>query len=428
MTGDFARRIAQIMANKKVNTEKKQKSRYATHITTPKGERVYVSAKSKEELDKKVAQLKLEMGAGVDISDNTTFEEYADVWLRVYKKPKVKATTFNQIEGHLNRTIKPVFEGLRLKDIKPLHIQMFLSKISRYCNTVQSTNLSIVRQIFLTAEDNGLILKSPVKRRDKPDGKKTREKEPLTNSQAAQLLAAVKGTPAYLFCMIALFTGMRRGEIMGLMWEDVDFDAGHIYVTHNLIVLKNPWRGVVTTDLKTDAACRRIPLSLPLRCLLEEERRKSTSPYVFAQADGSAPTHHSFDLIWRHVTGRIASEKYPIGSIRYTHGKGRYTVCLDFDCTPHLLRHTYITLLFEAGLDIKQVQYLAGHAKPEVTLQIYTHYRKKQRELETAEKALAAVSCIDVPCEAPGNVISFPTVAAAANSNKRPLVALSATK
>ena len=59
---------------------------------------------------------------------------------------------------------------------------------------------------------------------------------------------------------------------------------------------------------------------------------------------------------------------------------------------PHLLRHTYITQLFEAGLDIKQVQYLAGHSKPEMTMRVYTHYRQKQRAGETREKVHAALN------------------------------------
>ena len=398
------------MATKKVNKDKKQKTRYATHLTTSAGKRVYVSAKTQEELDAKVAQLKMEAGVGVDISDNTTFEEFADLWLQVYKKPKVRPSTYNQIEGHLRRTVKPAFKGLRVRDVKPIHIQNFLGSIRGYCNVVQNSNLSIVRQIFTAAVDNGLLLKSPVKDSDKAGGDRPLEKDPLTNDQARRLMASVKGTPAYLFCVIALSTGMRRGEIMGLMWEDVDFAAGYINVNHNLVVLKNPWRAEVTTDLKTEAARRKIPMPPPLAALLEHEYNLSSSPYVFARADGSAPNHHSFDLIWHHVQLRTASDKFPLGSRRSTHKNGRYTVDLDFHCTAHLLRHTYITLLFEAGLDIKQVQYLAGHATPEVTLRIYTHFRRKQREQETTAKVLAAVSCIGVP--------EVPTVNTAAIPNQ----------
>lgn len=396
------------MATKKVN-KKQSKSRYATHLTTAAGDRVYVSAKTQEDLDRKIAQLKLEQGVGVNISDNTLFNDYADMWLRVYKKPKVRLSTYQQVEGHLRRNIKPAFAGKKLKDIKPIHIQDFLTSISGYCRVVQNSNLSIVRQIFSTAEDNGLIYKSPVRSKDKVSGKDTPEKEPLTDEQACRLLEAVQDTPAYLFCLIALSTGMRRGEIMGLMWEDVDFDAGYINVNHNLVQLKNPNRAEITTELKSESARRRIPMPFRLRCVLELEHRKSDSPYVFGVENGAPPHRHSFDLLWRHVQTRTADEEHPLGSTRTSHGLGRYTVSLDFHSHPHLLRHTYITQLFEAGLDIKQVQYLAGHSSPDVTLRIYTHYREKQREQETAAKVLAAVSYLDASAvSGSGKVVSLP--------------------
>lgn len=395
------------MAKKKVNMETKAKKRYATHLTTPTGERVYVSAKSQEDLDKKVAQLKAEMGAGVNISDDTLFEEYAHLWLQVYKKPKIRESTYQLLEGQLRRSVKPAFKGLKLKDVKPIHVQNFLAQISGYCRVTQNSNICIVRQIFSTAEDNGLILKSPVRGSDRATGGKTPEKEPLTNEQARQLLDAVRDTPAYLFCLVALSTGMRRGEILGLMWEDVDFDAGYINVNHNLIVLHNPNRSVISTNLKTEASRRRIPMPLPLRAELESRYNRSTAPYVFSDEGGADPNQQTFDKLWRYVQKRTASEKYPLGSRRSTHGKGRYTVCLDFFCTAHTLRHTYITQLFEAGLDIKQVQYLAGHSTPEMTMRVYTHYREKQREQETAALVRSAVSYLDAPADRGGKVVAL---------------------
>jgi integrase len=59
---------------------------------------------------------------------------------------------------------------------------------------------------------------------------------------------------------------------------------------------------------------------------------------------------------------------------------------LDFHVSPHVLRHTYITRLFEAGVDLKAVQYLAGHATPDMTLKVYIHYLKNQRQEEAAQK------------------------------------------
>lgn len=390
---------------------KVNKKRYATHITTPTGGRVYVSAKSQEELDAKVANLKAEMGAGVDISDNTLFNDYADLWLRIYKKPKIRQNTYDTLKWILEKHIKPVFVGMTLREIKPLHIQAFMATLSEYSYSIQAKGLQTVKAIFVTAEDNGLILKSPVKSKDKPGGAKPEEKEALTNAQAVQLLDAVKGTRAYLFCLLALSTGMRRGEILGLMWQDIDFDTGHINVTHSMALNPHREKCVVLPMLKSDAARRRLPIPLLLRRELEIEKRQSNSPYVFSMRNGEPLSKCSYDALWRVVTQRTVSEKHPLGSVRGSNNGGRYVVSLDFHCHPHLLRHTYITQLFESGLDIKQVQYLAGHSTPDMTLNVYTHYRRKAREQETASQVDAATAYLGRPepeKTLPAGIVDFP--------------------
>jgi len=385
------------------------KKRYATHVTALNGERVYVSAKSQEELDRKVAQMKLEMGAGVDISDNTTFEEYARLWLETYKKPpRIRESSYVTLSHHLDHDVIPSFKGLTLREVKPMHIQKFLADIGGYSYPVQSKCLQMVRNILRSAEDNGLILKSPVRSSDKAGGARPKEKEALTNEQAQMLLDAVKGTRAYLFCLLALTTGMRKGEILGLMWEDIDFKTGHINVTHNKALVSRIADCEVTTLLKTDASRRRLPMPLLLRHTLEQEQKCSNSPYVLAMDNGNSLSRGSFKSLWDIVAVRSISSGKPLGHVGATRKTGeKFTVTLDFHCHPHLLRHTYITQLFESGLDVKQVQYLAGHSTPDMTLKVYTHYRRKSREQETAQKVEAAVEYLANGTEGQSNVVSF---------------------
>ena len=99
-----------------------------------------------------------------------------------------------------------------------------------------------------------LIAKSPVPLRLRSGGIAAKEKAALTVEQSRQLLNAVFGTRAYLFCLIALQTGLRCGEICGLMWSGIDFDAQIIHVRHNAIFTSA--QTVVSSDLKTAAARR----------------------------------------------------------------------------------------------------------------------------------------------------------------------------
>lgn len=372
------------MAKKKV-TQKY----FATHITTPTGERVYLRAKTKEELDEKILQARLELRAGVSISQDVLFADYARTWLKAYKEGKIRPSSYAILETNLNTHVLPYFSDMKLKDVKPLHIQLFIRSLSEYSKSLQTKCLLLVRGIFQSAADNGLIVRSPVRKEDRVNAANPPEEEPLTNEQARALLQAVEGTRAYTFCLLALSTGMRRGEILGLMWEDIDFEEGLIRVSHNKSFVMNKTDAPVTELLKTEAARRNLPMGSLLTEHLTQLCAASTSPFVLAMQNGESLTKSAFRSMWQAVDRRTVGK----GRVPRDFGKkyGGMEVTLDFDVHPHLLRHTYITQLFEAGLDIKQVQYLAGHSKPEMTMRVYTHYRQKQRAGETREKVHAAL-------------------------------------
>lgn len=363
---------------------------FATHITTPTGERVYLRAKTREELEEKVLQAKLQLRAGVDISQDVLFADYAGTWLRAYKKDKVRPSSYAILESNLNTHVIPYFSDMKLRDIKPLHVQLFIHSLSESSKSLQTKCLHLVKNILQSAADNGLIARSPVRQEDRINAANPGEEEPLTDEQARALLLALTGTRAYTFCLIALSTGMRRGEILGLMWSDIDFEEGVIRVTHNKSFVMNKTDAPVTELLKTEAARRTLPMGQLLTEHLQRVRAGSVSPYVLSMKNGESLTKSAFRSMWTAVDRRTVGK----GRVPRDFGKkyGGMEVTLDFDVHPHLLRHTYITQLFEAGLDIKQVQYLAGHSKPEMTMRVYTHYRQKQRAGETRDKVHAALN------------------------------------
>lgn len=378
---------------RKTTSQPKSKT-YATHVTAPGGKRIYVRAKTKDELQRKVVEAKMALGAGVDISDDTTFSDYAWMWARVYKAPpKLRPNSYATLTGNLERFVLPSFDGMRLRDVKPLHVQSFLSAIAGKSSSTQQKCIQIVKAVFKTAEENGLIIKSPVQSDIRPMGAPVQEpEEALTDQQAVALLCAVSGTRAYLFCLLALTTGMRRGEILGLMWEDVDLEAKKIHVQHNKTFAEGKSDAPVTTLLKSSAARRVLPIPDVLCQVLKKEKEHSTSQYVLSMANGESLSKASFASLWAIVTARTATENRPLGSSIQGSNSGPLKATLDFSCHPHQLRHTYITQLFEAGMDIKQVQYLAGHSSPDMTMKVYTHYRRKSREQETADK-------VDLACK-----------------------------
>ena len=395
-------------------TTKKSPSpaRYATHLTTADGRRVYVSGTSKADLAQRVNALRLEMGAGVDVTSDTTVATFAAMWVPAYKahlRPNSRAV----LEDNLRLHVLPMLGPLPIREVKPMTIQAWATSLAGLSVSVQRKCLQIARGIFRAAAKNGLILRSPVDDDITPidphqaqlaaggNGPDTTvaldpadddsDDQVLTDAQCRALLSAVKGTRAYLFCLIALSTGLRRGEILGLMWEDLDLDAGTLTVRHNKVFPARANDAPVTRLLKSEAAHRTIAIPAALLEELRAEQGQTDSPFVLHMEDGRSLTKASFSSLWRCVTARTAAPDRPLGSWRRGSNGGRLQITLDFPCHPHQLRHTYVTSLIDAGLDVKEVQYLAGHVSPEITLRIYTHYRAGQRMQATHDRARAAL-------------------------------------
>ncbi|MDY5509477.1 tyrosine-type recombinase/integrase [Dysosmobacter sp.] len=361
------------------------KKKYATHVTLPTGRRVYVSGKSKADLDARVAQVRLEANAGVDVGNDIRFRDYTLAWLKAYKEPKLRPNSYATLRANVDNHILPFFGDMLIREIKPMHIQMFLGSIAGMSKSVQGKCVQILNSIFRTAADNGVILKSPVTQEARPQGENPKTVEPLTQEQAKALLDAVRDCKVYGFCLIALTTGLRRGEILGLMWEDIDLTRGKLTVRHNKTFPANANDAPVTTLLKTEAANRTITLPWMLRAWLEQERHRSASPYVLSMENGQSLTKSAFRRMWSAIEVRTVQEGRPLGTAVGGSKTGPVKVTLDFKCHPHQLRHTCITQWVESGMKIKQVQYLAGHKTLDMTLRVYTHYRRQSQEDEVAQ-------------------------------------------
>ncbi len=134
--------------------------------------------------------------------------------------------------------------------------------------------------------------------------------------------------------------------------------------------------------MKTANAHRTIPLPWDVVDELRREQNASKSIWVFPKQDGNHHSYDSYRNLWDLVDRRTTVK-------RKVNQREFVARSLDFAVHPHLLRHTCVTRWFEQGLDIKEIQYLAGHATVDITLEIYTHYMDKERRKETAAKIRA---------------------------------------
>lgn len=151
-------------------------------------------------------------------------------------------------------------------------------------------------------------------------------------------------------------------------------------------------RPVILDELKTNAANRNIPLPDCLVECLKEAKAKATSEFVVANRNGEPLSYTQFKRLWKYIDTRTVKERV---YYRYEDGKrvkhtvnpvlgekaahnGHVIYTLDFEVTPHQLRHTYITNLIHASVDPKTVQYLAGHENSKITMDIYAKVKYNQ--------------------------------------------------
>lgn len=336
-------------------------------LTLPDGKRKYFRGATRKEAEAKRDQAKRDLEDGLDIGDNTTVKEFCELWLKEYKEGVVRDVTYMSLSSTLNTHVIPVIGRMKIREVKPAHIQKMVHMMDGKAKSTQARVLSITRSMFTVAVENGLIKRNPCISSVKPRGEETEERVPLTSEQEQLLIETARGTSLYLFVLIGLEAGLRRGELLGLQWKDIDFGAGTISVNRSITPTKKNCDGEINIELKTDAARRTIPISESVIEELRSARSRSKSVYVIPGKKGSFMGLNSCTYHWSNLMHR-----------------------LPFDLVPHQMRHTRITKWFEQGLDIKDVQYLAGHSNSRMTLDIYTHFRAEERLPRIAEKIRAA--------------------------------------
>ena len=376
---------------------------YRTRILDADGRQVSLYAATCEELYEKQLEARQEVEEIIFRRKHPTVAEYCEKWL-LMQSAKVSAATMKGYTSNMrNYVIKPLGD-MYMEEVTADDIRLALVSLSKKSEGLYNTVNMLIKCVFYSAERNQLLTYNPCAGISAKGGKPRKKKEALTDQQMAVLLATVKGLPPYLFIMIGLYSGLRREEALGLQWDCVFLDAPTPYIS-----VRRAWRSehnrpVISTVLKTPAAKRDIPIPKCLTDCLREAKEKSISEYVIADSKGEPLSYSQFQRVWQYVVVRSTKErtyyKYVNGqSIRYTvkptlgmkqknNPKIEYTI--DFDVTPHLLRHTYITNLLYAGVDPKTVQYLAGHENSKTTMDIYAKvkYNKPEELLEVVNGAL----------------------------------------
>ena len=321
----------------------------------------FYSTKSKEDARRKAEQYKvqqeLQEQTGICLQKNRTlFSTWAREWLETYKKGKVKDQTYYfTYQVNVEKYLIPFFGAMRLQMIRQIDVQ-------RYFNTVQNAETGaalsasvldkhkmILSAIFHAAIDNDLCFKNPVKN-IKITSKPKQERHVYTAEQAkiAEQYAMKHGRYDIVLLM---HTGLRRSELLGLQWSDLDFEKKLLHIQRAVTQTKG---GILIDKPKTKTSIRDIPISDFVVAILEKMER--TGCYVIAGKHPNEPMKpHTYADHFSDFMKRMQKET-GLPSL-----------------TPHELRHTFGTLLRENDVDIYTIQKVLGHSDITVTSNIYVH-------------------------------------------------------
>ena len=357
---------------------------YRTRIQDADGKLVALYARTPEELYDKELEALEQIDNATFRRKSPTVAEYCEKWL-LMQSVHIRATTLTDYTSKIQRHIIKELGQKRMADVTLDDIQLALVPVSQKSASVYKSVVILYKSIFRAAKESHVIDENPTIYLDSKGGVPQEERQALTDEQAERLLDAIRGLPPYVFVMIGLYAGLRREEILALQWDSVYLDTDTPYLT-----VRRAWhtehnRPVILTELKTKAAERNIPLPVCLAECLKAAKAISTSDYVVANRDGEPLSYTQFKRLWQYIVTRTVKERC---YYRYEDGKrvkhtvtpvlgekaahnGKVVYSLDFEVTPHQLRHTYITNLIHSSVDPKTVQYLAGHENSKITMDIY---------------------------------------------------------
>nr|DAN68964.1 MAG TPA: RECOMBINASE CRE [Caudoviricetes sp.] len=338
--------------------------------TTRRGFKTQKEAKKAE----RELLLSIEENGFTDHSSKPTFKEVADLWLESYETT-VKPTTYQNTRKYLNILIKDYFSDIRIESISVSMMQQIVLKLSkRY--TAYSLYLSVVNRVFKFAMLLGIVQANPVDRIIRPKQQPPKsEKIALTKEELNQFLTLAKehARPVlYAAWHTLAYTGLRKGELLGLEWSDIDLDNKVISVQHNLVMVNGKYR---IQSPKTRKSIRKITIDDITASVLKSwklEQKKlffkngvKNSNIVFSGSSGEYLDKSHF-----RVSLKKFLKRYDLPAI-----------------TVHGLRHTHASLLFEAGVEPKTISDRLGHANIQTTLDMYTHLNDNQRS-DVADRLL----------------------------------------
>lgn len=312
-----------------------------------------------------------------DILVDAWFEYWIDI-----KRKTVRPNTVRNYSERYNRNIKKIIGKLLLSDVKPLHCQKIFSDMADEgyrTSTIYQTRIALFNMLEF-AKENDIIRYNPCKKSVKSDmGKPSQKKEALTIDCQKKFLEYAVGNSYENQYRFILQTGLRTGELVGLKWDDIDFQNKTLRIQRSMEYRYSvgEWR---VGEPKSRSGYRTLPLTDEAIEILKLQKKKNReikvipmewSSFVFLCRKGTPVKNSTYDTALFKICDKAKIEHFSM----------------------HVLRHTFATRCIEAGMKPKTLQMLLGHSNIGITMNLYVHTteEEKKKEIELVADALKVV-------------------------------------
>ena len=338
-----------------------------------------ISGKTQKEVAQKLKAATAALDAGTYTAPSKmTVSEWLDIWARDYLGG-VKPFTVASYEGQIKNHIKPALGAVKLEGLNAHTIQGFYNQLGKEKDgepglspkTVKNVH-GVLHKALQQAVMVGYIRFNPSDACTLPRMER-RELKPLDEEQSKAFLKAIKGHRFETLFTVTLFTGMREGEVLGLLWECVDFAQGTILINKQLQREKKKNGRYIFAPLKNDKARTITPAPWVMQVLRS---------YKVLQAEQRL----KMGEVWED-SGLVFTDELGHHLAIHTLYKDFKSVVASIGCPAtrfHDLRHSYAVASIRSGDDIKSIQANLGHATASFTLDVYGHVTDQMKHESAA--------------------------------------------
>lgn len=345
------------------------------------GKRKFFYGATNAEAERKRELYEQEQSKNIYSSD-ILYDEWLGAWLE-YINANVSQATLKNYESIINRHLRPELGIYTLSEMSSPLLRDFLSKkkenglSARYIDYIHT----LLKASLKLAVDDDLLLKNPMDRIKKPRKEPVRTKVALTKEQADAFLRSVKTKEYYRLFYMALETGFRRSELLGLRWQDIDYQNKTLSISAPVIKVGN--KTVISKTTKNKSSTRTIYISDNGIKILKQQR------LAVVESTLKKIGYIDNDLVFPNPDGTPRNpERVSRAAKNYGNISG-----MPEGFSFHSLRHTHATLLLKAGVHFKTVQARLGHSTFQQTMDTYSHVTP-DLDKAAAEKASALMDLI----------------------------------